>query len=124
MKRLTLKIALLLVLLFVGLGVFAQNQNITNSLKSGNATELAKYFSSSVELVILDDEDSYSKTEAKSKVNSFFTAKSPKGFSVKHEGTAPNGSKFIMGTLNTAKGSFRTYVVIKNKTIAELSFEQ
>ena len=126
MKRLLLSLIFIFVAsAFATNLAFAQSSlsSISKSLKSGDASTLSQYFDNSLELIILDDEDSYSKTEARSKVQSFFQSNSPRSFVMKHQGSAPNGSKYIIGTLTTSSGSFRTYIVVKNNRIQELSFE-
>ncbi|MGB1206486.1 MAG: DUF4783 domain-containing protein [Chitinophagales bacterium] len=104
---------------------FAQNNlgKINQSLKSGDASNLAQYFNHSLEITILDDENTFNKTVATQKVKSFFASHKPNSFVIKHQGTAPNGSKYVIGALTTSKGTFRTYFVIANGLIQELAFE-
>lgn len=106
--------------------IWAQNTwgGIKSGLQNGNADNLSQYFDNSLEINILDDEDTFSKSEAKNKVARFFETHSAKSFVIKHEGVAPNGAKYVIGTLSTGQGNFRTYMVIRNGLIQELSIEE
>jgi len=117
-------ITILLAAFFTTFG-FAQNNlgKINQSLKAGNASNLAQYFSPSLEVTILDDENTFNKTVATQKVKAFFATHQPSSFVIKHQGTAPNGSKYVIGALTTSKGTFRTYFVLANGLIQELAFE-
>lgn len=123
--RLFYLIILLVALVFGATTLKAQNTaQIKSSLQKGNATELAQHFADNLDLTLLNDDNSYSKADAIQRVQSFFQQYRPTDFAVKHEGTAPNGSKFVIGTLNTASGSFRTSIVIRQNQIQELSIEK
>jgi len=87
---------------------------IYNSIKAGNSKEIAKFFNDNIDMVILDKEGVYSKTQAELILKDFF-AKNPvipnNGFIKLHEGG--KDSKYIIGTLYTAKGKFRVYFLMK-----------
>lgn len=87
---------------------------ICNSINTGNSKELAKYFNTNIDLVILDKEGVYSKPQAELILKDFFsknTVNPENGFKKLHEGG--KDSKFIIGTLYTNKGQFRVYLVMK-----------
>ncbi len=88
-------------------------------MKIGNAAELAKYFNSSVELVILDKEEIYSRQHAEQVVRSFFANNRPKSFTLLHQG-GRDGSKYAIGKLETENKSFRVYFLIKDTGGASL----
>ncbi|MBN8676566.1 MAG: DUF4783 domain-containing protein [Chitinophagales bacterium] len=99
----------------------AQNtiDNVIGALRSGNASELSKYFDDNVELTLPDKSDSYSKAQAQQIVRDFFSNNGVKGFDLKHKGDSPGGH-FCIGTLQTGAGNFRTNVFLKTKNGREV----
>lgn len=93
--------------------------NVISALRSGNASELSKYFDDNVELTLPDKSDSYSKAQAQQIVRDFFSNNSVKGFDLKHKGDSPGGH-FCIGTLQTGAGNFRTNVFLKSKNGREV----
>ncbi len=93
--------------------------NVIGALRSGNASELAKYFDDNVELTLPDKSDSYSKAQAQQIVRDFFSNNNVKGFDLKHKGDSPGGH-FCIGTLQTAAGNFRTNVFLKTRNGREV----
>src|SRR6185436_17727149 len=85
---------------------------VIGALRSGNSTELSKYFDESIELTLPDKSDSYSRAQAQLIVKDFFKNNGVKGFELKHKGDAPDGH-YCIGTLQTNAGSFRTHVLMK-----------
>ena len=83
------------------------------SLQTGNAKVLSNYFNDNVELVVLDNDNVYSKAQAKQIVSNFFSNFTPESFSVIHQG-GKEGSKYVIGNLKTNNGSFRIYFLLKN----------
>lgn len=92
----------------------ANSEKINNAIKKGNAKELAQFFNSSIELVVIKNENVYSKSQAELILADFFKKYKPVGFSVQHNGQSKN-SKYAIGTLNTKLGSFRVYYLTKPK---------
>lgn len=82
------------------------------SLKSGNAKVLSDYFNQNVELVVLDNDNVYSKAQAQQIVGNFFNSHTPNGFSVIHNG-GKEGAKYVIGNLTTSNGTFRVYFLLK-----------
>lgn len=62
---------------------------VVSALKSGNATELARYLDDNVELTLPEKSDSYSKAQAQVIIKDFFSNNGVKGFELKHKGTSP-----------------------------------
>ena len=102
--------------------------NIASSIRTGNASALAASFQSNVEITIKEAGNSYSKSQAEMVLKNFFASHQPKSFSIAHEGTSPEGSKYFIGTLTTSSGNYRTYVYAKSAsgalTIQEIRFEE
>ncbi|HKI87962.1 MAG TPA: DUF4783 domain-containing protein [Draconibacterium sp.] len=82
------------------------------SFQSGNAKVLSRYFNQNVDLVVLDDQNVYSKAQAQQIVGNFFSNYPPESFSIVHD-SGKEGSKYVIGTLKTKNGSFRVYFLLK-----------
>lgn len=114
------KVKILLAIIIVNMCLVSYSHDVLDvppkiydAMKVGNATELAKYFNSSVELVILDKEDIYSKQQAEQIVKSFFEKNKVKSFSLLHQG-GKEGAKYAICNLeNTAGKVYRVYFLIK-----------
>ena len=95
---------------------FSQNTQIPEeiilSLENGNAKVLSDYFNQNVELVVLDNDNVYSKAQAKQIVGNFFKSFLPESFSIIHEG-GKEGAKYVIGNLKTSNGTFRVYFLLK-----------
>ncbi len=87
-------------------------QGIASAFKTGNSKALAKFFNTNIELVILDNEDVYSKQQAELIVQSFFNKHRPKSFKVISQG-GNTKSKYAIANLRTSRGTFRVYFLIK-----------
>ena len=107
----------LMIACFVTFSSFVQSSNIDgviSALRSGNATELAKYFDDNVELTLPVKSDSYSKAQAQVIIKDFFSNNGVKTFELKHKGDSPGGH-YCIGTLQTESGNFRAHVFMKSK---------
>ncbi len=106
-----------LVVAFFMMSSFAQSGNIDgviSALRSGNATELGKYFDDNVELTLPVKSDSYSRAQAQVILKDFFANNGVKNFELKHKGESPGGN-YCIGTLLTKSGNFRAHVFMKAK---------
>lgn len=86
--------------------------DITLSIKAGNSKELARFFNTNIELVIADQENVYSKSQAEQVLRDFFQRNVPQSFSIVHQGSKDN-SNFAIGNLVTSAGTYRVYFLIK-----------
>ena len=110
------KASIVLSLFFVSLALSSftgVEDEIATALKTGNAKGLSKYFSSTIDLSVLDEEDVYSKAQAELILKNFFTRHSPKSFKIMHRGTSKLGLKYTIGTLETSKGTYRVTFYVK-----------
>lgn len=102
--------------------------NIVASLRAGNAAELAQYFQPNVEISLQENANSYSKPKAQQVLNEFFSKNTVRSFTVVHQGTSPEGAKFVIGTLATTNQTYRVYLYAVNNSgklyVRELRFEQ
>ena len=102
-------------------------QAMIDALKSGNTAELSKFFNSSIELAILNQEDIYSKQQAELIVKDFFAKHVPTNFVILHKG-GKEGSQYAIGNLTTSTGNYRVTILIKQREnkpyIHQLHFEE
>lgn len=123
------KISLILIFQFFALIAFSQEipEGIQTALKSGNSTELAKFFNTNVEMTVINKEDVYSKSQAEIILKDFFANNSPTDFKMMHKG-GKDGAKYAIGNLITSTKTFRVYFLVKsnNKTpyIQQLRIEE
>lgn len=86
---------------------------ILQSLKNGNSKTLSEYFNKNVELVVLENDDVFSKEKAQQIVNKFFVSNTPEEFTIIHQG-GKEGARYVIGNLKTSSGSFRVYFLLKS----------
>jgi hypothetical protein len=107
--------------------LFASIDEVVNALRSGNTSQIAKFFDNTVEISMPDKSNSYSKGQAEMVLKDFFTTNAVKNFTVVHKGEN-NGSQYCIGTLATKNGTYRTTVYMKQKgdrqLLQEISFEK
>ena len=119
-----------LALFFGATQVFAQTkevpQEIIRALNDGNAPALSAFFNNNVELVIENRNDVFRRQQAGGIVADFFRRNPVNDFTVIHKGVQ-EASSFVIGTLRTANGSFRVYVLTRqvenNIVIQQLRIE-
>ena len=112
----------------------SQNKNdlseIATIIRSGNASQIAKFMDNSIEITIGESQKLYSKAQAEQVLERFFDKNNPKQFNLIHKSNVKEGkSKYGIGELiTTSNKKFRTYfyVVLKNEKflIRELNFEE
>lgn len=96
-----------------------QNNNlldkISDYIKKGDQESLSNYFSNVIEMNILKNEGTYSKTQSKFILGDFFKNHPPEDFKIKHKGTSDNGSLYAIGTYYSEGKEYRTYYLIKKE---------
>ncbi|MBE2247589.1 MAG: DUF4783 domain-containing protein [Candidatus Competibacteraceae bacterium] len=102
--------------------VWAQDvvQEVSNAIKAGNAKQLATYFHPSVDLTIRQNEGTYSKAQAEQVVQNFFSSNKPTSYKSNHTGSSTDGSRYVIGRMESSTGSFRVYMLLKNISGKEL----
>ena len=89
--------------------------DIIVSFDTGDSKLLSGFFNQNIELVVLDNDNVYSKAQAEQIVNNFFSSFPPfkeNAFSVIHD-SGKEGAKSVIGKLKTTKGNFRVYFLLK-----------
>ena len=122
-------ISILSLSLFILLSSFSFGSGIDDiiaAMKTGNASQVAKFFDNNVEISMPDKSNSYSKSQGELVLKDFFTNNVVKSFDIIHKGENA-GSQYCIGTLVTKSGSFRTTIFMKQKgdqqVLQELRFE-
>jgi len=83
--------------------------------KTGNSKEIAKYFSPSVELIIIDQEDVYSKAQAEQILKDFFIKNPPSKVAIVHRISKVANFRLDVLSLTTKTGKFRVSISMSLK---------
>ncbi len=86
--------------------------DIILGLRTGNAKVLAANLNQNVELVILENDNVYSKAQAEQIISNFFNRYQPEKFTVIHQG-GKEGARYVIGNLATSQETFRVYFLLK-----------
>ncbi|TKC00060.1 DUF4783 domain-containing protein [Pedobacter cryotolerans] len=81
--------------------------------RAGNAKEIGKHFASSVELIVIDQEDVYSKAQSEQILKDFFIKNSPLKSTIIHRISSNPNYRYGILSLNTKTGKFRVTVTLK-----------
>ena len=116
----------LIVLLFC-LSSFISVDEVVSAIKNGSVSQLAKYLDNTIEITFTDKSNTYSKSQAELVLKDFFNNNEVKGFELMHRGDNTN-AQFLIGTLETKNGEYRTTIYMKQKgdkqLLQELRFEK
>jgi hypothetical protein len=82
-------------------------EKIADLLKQGNAHDLAKMFSSNVDMNILDETNVYSKAQSEMILDKFFKENKPHTVKLLHRVSSNPNYNFGVVVLGTEKGRFR-----------------
>ena len=131
-KRIIFRFLSIAVILFICNNTFAQQEisdQITSAIRNGNAAGLANYFSNTVDLEAGSTDGNFSKKQAEIIIKDFFASNKVSSFSVNHNGSSNDGSKYIIGSYkSTNNKKFRVYVLLKKMDdkllITQLQFEE
>jgi hypothetical protein len=88
-------------------------EDIASAIRSGNPKNISKFFIENIDLKVIEQEDVYSKQQAEMILKDFFTKHAVKSYTVAHKSQPKAGSQYVIGTLETVNGKFRTYFLIK-----------
>ena len=95
---------------------------IISALNNGDARQLSNYLNSNVELFIENKNDVFSKSQATEIIAEFFRKNRINSFQLLHKGNK-DAASFVIGTLKTASGNFRLYVLTRKNEIQQLRIE-
>jgi len=88
-------------------------EDIATEIRGANSTTLSGYFNETVDLTLLDNEGTYSKSQAELIMKDFFTKNPPDTFEINHQGSSNKGSIYAIGTYVTTDNSYRNYILLK-----------
>jgi hypothetical protein len=77
------------------------------ALRAGSSKDISAYFSNLVELSLLGEKSSYSKSHAEVLLKEFFKKYPPVDFQYIHQGSSKEGLKYAIGKYSYNGGSFR-----------------
>lgn len=114
---------------FFAVSVQAQElEEVVNYVRGNNVSGMVKYFDEMVAITINNNQASYSSAQAEIVLKDFFVKNPVKEFTIVQSGTSGSNSKYAIGDLTTANGSFQLYVVMKQKdekyVLREIRFEK
>lgn len=87
--------------------------DIAAAIRLGNSATVCKYFIANIDLKMIDKEEVYSKQQAEMILKDFFAKHPVKKYTIVHIWGSNNGSQYAIGTLETTKGTFKTYYAYK-----------
>jgi hypothetical protein len=96
--------------------------DIITALNEGNSSQLSIRLNTNVELVIDTKNDVFSKQQASGIIADFFKKNRVISFQLLHKGNK-DAASFVIGTLKTANGNFRVYVLTRKNEIQQLRIE-
>ena len=108
---------LILIISLLPLSAVAQEkvpEGVPLAFRAGNAPALSEFFNEDIELIILEEEDVYSRKQAEQIMRKFFTDHRPSAFKIIFEG-GKETSRYAIGSLDTENGIFRVYLLIKEQ---------
>ncbi len=102
---------------------------IAKALSAGDAATLAEHFDENIELIVLDEEGIYSKSQAEQVVKNFFVDYPPKSFKLVHRGTNNDKLHYCIGNMRIGDTMYRVSFYMKQTDeksllIQELSIEE
>ncbi len=101
-------------------------QEVISGLQASNAGQVSRYFDNTVDIILPQKGNSYSKSQAEVILRDFLATNPVKSFQVIHKGDNA-GSQYCIGKLVTKTGSFRTTIFMKQRGdkqfLQEIRFE-
>lgn len=85
---------------------------LAQDFKDGNAKEISKYFASTVELIVIDQEDVYSKAQSEQILKDFFIKNTPQKVDVVHK---LSNNRLGILNLHTKNGRFRVTITMMQR---------
>ena len=106
-------IALLFLANLFAFGQEEEAKDIASSFKTGDVQSISKYFSSSLDMTVVETEDVFSKAQATQILTQFFKSNKPSSFVIQHKGASKGGDYYQIGALKTNNGEYRVTFFLK-----------
>lgn len=87
--------------------------DLSSYFKAGNSKEIAKNFAPTIELIIIDEEDVYSKAQGEQILKDFFNKHTPVKTSIFHRINNSQNYRFGVILVSTSKETFRVSITMK-----------
>lgn len=104
------------------------SEKITSAIRTSNATVLADYFNSTVDLGLPDNDNSYSASQGEMIMKDFFRKYPPESFEVLQKGDTDPDNRFIIGAYKSRSKEFRVYIHLRKEKpgfrIHKIKFEE
>ncbi|HEX5170731.1 MAG TPA: DUF4783 domain-containing protein [Cyclobacteriaceae bacterium] len=99
--------------------IYAQAQKdvisqVRETIKAGSAKELSKFMNQSVDVMIDEQLQTYSKPQAEFVLRDFFKAHPASEFNIIHQGSSKGGQPFAIGLYKSGSDTYRVFMKIKN----------
>lgn len=88
--------------------------DLASYLQASNTRELSKHFASTVELIILNEENVYSKAQAEIILKDFLYKHKPSSAKIVHRLDSNPSYRLAVIELSTENGNFRTTISLKD----------
>jgi hypothetical protein len=99
---------------------------IFGAIRKGDAMKISRHFDNLVEIKVSEKSYSYSRTQAELVLRDFFSTHAVRNFTMLHKANS-NNADYYVGKLTTARGEFRTTVLVRTRgekrLVQELRFE-
>jgi hypothetical protein len=103
----------LVVVFFMVPSALGPIEKVAELMRRGNVAELSKMFAASVEIIMNNDDNVYSKVQAGLILDKFFSQNKPVSVKIFHKVNSNPKYQFAVVILNTQKGPFRITYTLK-----------
>ena len=130
MKRARRKLTIIIGFILLGIVIVVADEFdvIAAAMRVGDAHGIAVHFDKNVDIKTEDKSITYSRNQGELVLREFFHNNMPRAFNIIHRGSSAKGAMYIIGTLETVHGNYRSFVYVKqisNKDLIEqMSFEK
>jgi hypothetical protein len=130
----TIRCAGILILFLAAFEATAQQSSnmirqVHEAIRQGSASTLSNFFHSRIDLELTGTDGNFSRDQAEMILKDFFRKYPVKSYTIRHEGSSDDGSKYSIGLYESKDGSrYRVYVLLKQEDeglrINQLQFEE
>ena len=108
--------------------VSGQNQHdiieqVRETIKAGSAKDLSKFLNQTVDVMIDEQLQSYSKAQAEFVLRDFFKNHPAAEFTIIHQGSSKGGQPFAIGLYKSGEETYRVFMKIKASDKQQLVHE-
>jgi len=114
----------------INTSLFAGNvlNDIATAIGSNDVDKISTYINSTIDITIDDNDDTYSKEQAKVILSDYLSKNPIKSIKLLHNGASGSNTQYAIASANTKNGTFRVYMLIAkeddNFQLVELRFEE